>query len=54
MLKTMPALTISPDELRSGIEIIAAATQEVLGVPSAPADTPGPQRTEPRGEDDDT
>ncbi|MCP2265338.1 diaminobutyrate-2-oxoglutarate transaminase [Promicromonospora thailandica] len=54
VLKTMPALTISPDELRSGIEIIAAATQEVLGVPSAPADTPGPQRTEPRGEDDDT
>ncbi|MFI8523709.1 diaminobutyrate--2-oxoglutarate transaminase [Promicromonospora sukumoe] len=34
VLKTMPALTISSDELRSGVDIIAAATAEVLGAPA--------------------
>ena len=35
VLKTMPALTISSDELRSGVDIIAAAATEVLGAPVA-------------------
>lgn len=35
VLKTMPALNISSDELRSGLDIIEAAATEVLGVPAA-------------------
>jgi diaminobutyrate-2-oxoglutarate transaminase len=30
----MPALTITSDELRSGVDIIAAAAAEVLGAPA--------------------
>lgn len=57
VLKTMPALTITADELRSGIDVIAAATAEVLGAPAVtdqagpgPHETPA-QQTRPRGED---
>ena len=35
VLKTMPALTITADELRSGVDIIAAAADEVIGAPVA-------------------
>lgn len=35
VLKTMPALTITSDELRSGVDIIAEAASEVLGAPVA-------------------
>jgi diaminobutyrate-2-oxoglutarate transaminase len=59
VLKTMPALTISSDELRSGVDIIAAAAAEVLGAPvmqeAAPdADTRGGayyRGTDSRGEE---
>ncbi|HEV6954826.1 MAG TPA: diaminobutyrate--2-oxoglutarate transaminase [Promicromonospora sp.] len=46
VLKTMPALTVSEDELRSGIDVIAAAAAEVLGAPAV-SDTAsdGPENT---------
>jgi len=44
----MPALTITSDELRSGLDIIAAAAAEVLGTPTLSDD----RLTRPRGEED--
>jgi diaminobutyrate-2-oxoglutarate transaminase len=35
VLKTMPALTISPDELQKGLDILAGAAEFVTGVPVA-------------------
>ena len=35
VLKTMPALTISPEELQKGLEILAEAAEAVTGVPAA-------------------
>ena len=35
VLKTMPALTISPEELQKGLEILAGAAESVTGVPAA-------------------
>ena len=56
VLKTMPALTIGSDELRSGVDIIAAATAEVLGAPAVHDSAVGvaghENGTDPRGEED--
>lgn len=49
-LKTMPALTSTSDELRSGLDIIAAATAGVLGAPVLSDTAPADNR--PRGEED--
>ncbi len=46
----MPALTIGPDELRSGVDVIAAATAEVLGAPAV--HDSAVRQTDPRGEED--
>jgi diaminobutyrate-2-oxoglutarate transaminase len=35
VLKTMPALTIRPEELRKGLDILAGAAESVTGVPAA-------------------
>ena len=55
VLKTMPALTITSDELRSGLDIIAAAAAEVLGAPAI-SDTAQAGAAQagnrPRGEED--
>jgi diaminobutyrate-2-oxoglutarate transaminase len=60
VLKTMPALTITSDELRSGVDIIAAAAAEVLGAPvisdtaqsGTGQDGTGQDGNRPRGEED--
>ncbi|NNH52812.1 diaminobutyrate--2-oxoglutarate transaminase [Promicromonospora citrea] len=51
VLKTMPALTVSQDELRSGIDVIAAAAAEVLGTPAVSDEGAG-ERAENTNEGD--